>query len=1230
MAILNIIWLLIFPILILILKLMNFSKEKRSHQWYEPVAAIVFTLAVLIIFNYIPDFIIRILDWIHALLSKILGGLSPYIAKIIIVNAFLLAIYLPIKLAAFLSMLTRKVSSKIKGFFVKKPENEKVELPQFLIAYYYDEKDNKIYLNPEWKFTRKLFRTLAYVSMTAILFMVALALADIHLSFVLLLALPLIILFEIYWYLDGIEKDDVIQDEPVTETQKEENDFDALYNKYLEVWSDKWIIANSHIQAVNSGHDNEHAHNEKGKIYHSFNRKQLYSKVMEDIIKIIDKGGNLLIIVNDSDTLSGYKDAFSDYFKRRNITFGEISETNDFDGVRVLIGTPYKVSSMFKKIKQWVNNLELVLINDIDNTFKYVFYVSSCIRQIHAEKPDSKYIVYTCSRDNIQQSLNSFLPIQFIEQSVNKQSAQDIYCIVWQLDGAEWPQKALFNDISDYLGNEFLLSLLAIDMKFENVSVLKRDSLSWIEHCEDINKHRSSRKTEVLNNELDEGKVDGVNKPVDEIFLDTFDSHVVFVRDTTSNLSMAYQMYESKAEQKLLLNIISPPYLLREYFADNIEYFMVSPMLPFSPMLARDRYNTAFECITTMMVGYLQESEILEKLGKMSSSCHKNAPIEMLDQLIYEQLGFSVLKANMLEPEKSYRLSNGKLIEIIKYRLKNNDDIYQRLSWLTDVNFISTDRPDIVLYSLPKGMVTQKYLEGQIHLIAGQMHKIMNSPEQQANGSYTLQIKHDEPVELYYRNNNKIQINKNDNEKDTNKSTRIMTIGYEISESSYKCPVTVDVSGYTAFKDKMSMTQPCISQFLFNNNIIRAHDKSNIFSLSFIKTDSEEQNGSDAVIEKKHDFYDKKDKINLTLTVLLQEMMPTFFPENHNYVHCCSIYPFKEVDNYLKPVINEFILNDDALDTKAFVQLFIIEDAPIDMGIAQSFRENYKEIFGIVYDYLDWYNNFNKNEIAWRRNNNLDTCLLKYGKETLAKCFDMVSTQAFLDDVFRYSEDKNSLSVCRESAMANSVISHCDFCGIILEKGNFENMSDGRQRCFDCKKIGVDTIEQLKSIYNKAYDAMTSVLNVTINEDVTVEFVNAQAIAEETDERVNFTNGYDPRTSGLAISGSNKRIMIENGRPEATTFGTIVHELTHIWQYENLDFDKIPDNDDGSRHKEGHAVWASIKAIETLYDAPNQVRAWKENTDPIYGDGYRMLVAKLAESGETDAFALMLSLFKNQ
>jgi hypothetical protein len=94
--------------------------------------------------------------------------------------------------------------------------------------------------------------------------------------------------------------------------------------------------------------------------------------------------------------------------------------------------------------------------------------------------------------------------------------------------------------------------------------------------------------------------------------------------------------------------------------------------------------------------------------------------------------------------------------------------------------------------------------------------------------------------------------------------------------------------------------------------------------------------------------------------------------------------------------------------------------------------------------------------------------------------------------------------------------------------------------------------------------------------------VNAKTLHKNLGESFVPTDQADGRILGVAIRDkrNNYTIMLENGSPKLKATMTLVHELTHIWQYLNWDAAKIKAKY-GAKHNlevyEGMAKWSEIQ-----------------------------------------------------
>ena len=135
----------------------------------------------------------------------------------------------------------------------------------------------------------------------------------------------------------------------------------------------------------------------------------------------------------------------------------------------------------------------------------------------------------------------------------------------------------------------------------------------------------------------------------------------------------------------------------------------------------------------------------------------------------------------------------------------------------------------------------------------------------------------------------------------------------------------------------------------------------------------------------------------------------------------------------------------------------------------------------------------------------------------------------------------------------------CDFCGNELFGSEYEILADGRERCTVCSRTAVKTEKEFKKIYADVIHNMGMFFGISINAPVDIRMVNAKTLHKHLGKSFVPTAGSDGRVLGVAIHEKKKgySILLENGAPRLSATMTMVHELTHIWQYLNWDAKKI-------------------------------------------------------------------------
>lgn len=355
-----------------------------------------------------------------------------------------------------------------------------------------------------------------------------------------------------------------------------------------------------------------------------------------------------------------------------------------------------------------------------------------------------------------------------------------------------------------------------------------------------------------------------------------------------------------------------------------------------------------------------------------------------------------------------------------------------------------------------------------------------------------------------------------------------------------------------------------------------------------------------------------------TLAALITDALRSIFPqqESHVVVLPSSRKP-RPNDSYSQNTAPLFIypqLLQDAQGKSAggeSLELVIMEDADGDLGVVSTLFQERTKILEVCQCYLGWYQQ-KKPENAYHH----------FGATQLHPTFSYEELYEYLANFTpKWSAkpaNKRVTSTPRDDSVLQST--SCDFCGAGLSAG-YDQLEDNRHRCVECSKNALEKIDDFRKLLNTVVERMESVYGITLTRGITAEFASARRIGEATNTTFIPSQGFDPRAVGLAIKrGDAFSILIENGAPLADSTMTIAHELTHIWQFENLAADQL----NNIELVEGQARFIEIdfaKLAGYKNQAAQLVDQMQVGSD-VYARGYRGIAKKIGRSRREGYFGL--------
>lgn len=255
---------------------------------------------------------------------------------------------------------------------------------------------------------------------------------------------------------------------------------------------------------------------------------------------------------------------------------------------------------------------------------------------------------------------------------------------------------------------------------------------------------------------------------------------------------------------------------------------------------------------------------------------------------------------------------------------------------------------------------------------------------------------------------------------------------------------------------------------------------------------------------------------------------------------------------------------------------------------------------------------------------------LLYGGTDIPEGMDYDGTLAFLAERLKY--DGGELRQARQNKDGSGVITpaentteFCSYCNLPISGVDYYRLPDGRKRCTNCNRSLVKSLEELNSTFNDVLLNMELFFEARIDVPMSVEMLEERKLKKKVRKGL----GNPPPgvlILGVAVERKGKyTVYVENGIPRASLIATLVHELTHIWQYTHWNVKNIKKKY-GSKMRlvvyEGMAMWAEI---QYLYHIGEQTIANRDELltlarDDEYGRGFALYLEQYPLNKKAKSF----------
>lgn len=977
------------------------------------------------------------------------------------------------------------------------------------------------------------------------------------------------------------------------------------------------------------------------------------------------EGDTFLFFCMDSDRAALIRESIREEMNRLNKVstvwrVGGVEEADNNESLNVLVcGFQELVShKLLSKRKDFFRTLRTVII---DQAVTFSAYSNIHKEMIFSElgrisKEHQYILVSEVESPTLEASFGSYIARE-IYPFKNVGTRNDAYIMVWQEEGANRIQRRLGigGDLSEYMGVSLPLALVAVKWQFPSIHLHAGDS----KPLETYQKAMNANMKEIrffLGRNTDYSNWIRIND-FSEI-LDKENLDMIILYDDHFNLYhtlWSWMKYGGKLET--LIHIVSPPYMLRDYFAHNIEELLhrdndYAPLIGWRSGLNRSRFQAL---LLQMSSAGMLESELMEKRREYGWSFRSvgalleaalNSVLRGMRKTynIYESFSFSEEMVFNMEEDRYETRTTIRLIDETIRRELIQQTSFVRLSQNT------ADR--VVEIPILQENLTNYYLRDQVVSIKGVLRNVVNIED---GILYTENVSSDNRRTYYQASE--------------------FTIGSrKVIDQCVDLDI-LDFNIYVAYDVKR------IIQGYWSSD--RGIDLKHTTGMQYYKLyDRHDRIEKDLVVEKNNiqmmeiripvrAMEGKPEELTLLLAFMLGEICKTLFPDSYMNLYVLTEYdapqdfwkslsedtaefpPEKKIHSivpFMTPARETaFGMTEEHPAEEESKSIYIMEFSAVELGMITSLYANRTRVFRILHNYLQWYEKAygvkmeaadvrpateqetgNRKEVPENENtqgqqtdpaagqaeeaapekerqtshekssSNTSSGFLHLGFDEPPAFFAIDELRRFCEKILPgVEDDKTEVPEVRIQPGTR-----CSFCG--RPTVYWKDMHDGRRMCSECEAQMISQEEEIRQLYETVVKGMYTHYGVKIPDKLHLRFASADAIRRKT----GVGNAYE-RVLGFCERkdrGRKKALWIEARGPRNTVQSTLIHELTHYWQFEEFGVAKLESlpPDHGLTLTEGHASYVEVRAMREFGEADyaDAMEAELLQRDDEYGRGY--------------------------
>jgi hypothetical protein len=793
--------------------------------------------------------------------------------------------------------------------------------------------------------------------------------------------------------------------------------------------------------------------------------------------------------------------------------------------------------------------------------------------------------------------------------------------ILWRYEdpNAPFAQDKLFSSRSQrYLGFALPIACVALKNDVDMVSILSHMGTPHVQMLDNLNSIRH------LFNEFFENRIVEFDR---QIVFNRYNRENQYARfgvmdDELCNLPMViYNGARLGGKDTTMIHIISKAYMLRDFFFANAENYLhsESSINMFMPSVADTSKLAVFRLLYDMQKNGLSEDDVIDRVERLQPSGRSlrssDSPIRAalaycIKKATGSDMGDSVYRHFAFYKKTEFNEDNADFESyyLVKYRGRNVIDDLMGESRLATIH-INGKTYTANFFS---DGIYQRHLRGQYIVHNGRNYLITNI----RNGQIELKASMDESrIPASYT-----QIRKYSVDNSAPRTSPVQGRSFEVTWNNmlegftvqaFKAPVEVKTLGYyvhTMAGDAFNYLIPTPVEGEQNHEMqkeaFRSYSAANILDLT-IKC----KIGADT------------DRVTFLLAVAMNEFFKTWFPYSKDCIAVCPVLKnpdviyADELGKHISRLYPQMTISKKPEFSEASVELYIIEDSKTDLGIVQSLIDNWQEMFDRIFDNLQEYFNWQQTYDD-KGDDNIHNKYLYFGKDGEPDCFDFGTLTKMLNETVR----ERRVDTADIDNLRVAVKNECSFCGEPIQSVQVNTLADGRIMCSRCAAAIVTDEDKLRELYAGAVGYLNSAFSATISDNIKVRFATADSI------RLRMRTGEERIVLGFADPNS-RELWVETDAPATNLSEVLVHELTHFWQFDNINCETA-----GLESVEGQSSYVEVQYMHHIGQTSwaDHVETELEQRDDPYGRGFRRLKQELADRGDTNSFAYIRERFGEQ